>query len=90
MGRLPNSSKVQAVIIDPTHPEYVYAAGTAGIFKSDDAGETWQNASGGLQDTNIIALTLDPQKQDRVFAATEDGRVFESTDGANSWRPWTS
>ena len=90
MGRLSKSSLAQTVTVDPTRPERVYAAGPAGVFKSDDAGETWQNASGGLQDTNVVSLSLDPQKQDRVFAATEDGRVFESSDGANSWHPMTS
>lgn len=89
MGSLPISTQVRAVVVEPERPERVYVAGSAGIFRSDDAGQTWQAASGDLEGVAVVALSLDPTAQDRVFAGAADGRVFQSDDGAASWRPWT-
>ncbi len=88
MGRLSISTQIKTVTVDPERPERVYVAGPTGVFKSDDAGQTWQSASGGLEGIEVLALSLDPAKQDRVFAAAADGRVFTSDDGGASWRPW--
>lgn len=90
MGRLPISTQVKAVVVEPQRPERVYVAGPSGVFKSDDAGQTWQASSGGLEGIEVVALSLDPAKQDRVFAGVADGRVFTSDDGGASWRAWHS
>lgn len=89
MGSLPISNQVKAVVVEPQRPERVYVAGAAGIYRSDDAGQTWQAASGGLEGIEVVALSLDPAKQDRVFGGAADGRVFESDDGGVTWRRWT-
>lgn len=88
MGSLPISSQVKAVIVDPNRPERVYVTGPAGVFRSDDAGQTWQAANGGLEGVHVVAFSLDPAKEDRVFAGAEDSRVFESDDGGATWWPW--
>ncbi|MEA2691997.1 MAG: hypothetical protein QOJ16_1384 [Acidobacteriota bacterium] len=63
-----------------------------GIYKSTDAGQTWQHLglAGGQQ---IPALLVDPKNPDRVFAAVlghpygpnPERGVFRSTDGGKSW-----
>lgn len=87
MGSLPISSAVKAVTVDPSRPERVYVAGPAGVFRSDDAGQTWLAANGGLEGVEVVALSLDPAKEERVFAGVEDSRVFESDDGGATWWP---
>ncbi len=89
MGSLPIAPQVKAVAVEPQHPERVYVAGPGGVFKSDDAGQTWQAANGGLESVRVVALSVDPKVQGRVFAGAADGRVFESDDGGAIWRAWT-
>lgn len=63
-----------------------------GVYKSTDAGKTWQNM--GLKDTQHIArIVIHPTRPDIVYVAalghlatqnTERG-VFKTTDGGKSW-----
>ncbi|MGD8734474.1 MAG: hypothetical protein PVI08_08295 [Gammaproteobacteria bacterium] len=71
----------------------------AGLFFSDDEGETWQPAD-GLNDhpTNVSwepsrgifavhSIHIDPADPTRVWAAISAGGVYRSEDGGQSWRP---
>ena len=67
-------------------------AGT-GVFKSTDAGESWQNM--GLADTHHISKVLiHPDDAETVFVAAaghlysdnKERGVFKTTDGGKSWR----
>jgi len=67
-------------------------AGT-GVFKSTDAGETWQNM--GLNDTHHIGrVIIDPENNDVVYVAAlghqytynEERGVFKTTDGGKTWK----
>lgn len=89
MGRLPTQPGAHAVLPDPTQPKRVYAAGDGGLYRSDDAGQTWQPATEGLADGSIAALALDPRQPQRLYAATLTGALYGSEDGANSWRTLT-
>src|SRR5258708_686223 len=64
-----------------------------GMYKSADAGETWQHL--GLQDTRHIArILVDPRNPDIVliaalghsFGPNEDRGVFRSVDGGKTWK----
>jgi photosystem II stability/assembly factor-like uncharacterized protein len=64
-----------------------------GMYKSADAGETWQHI--GLEDTRHIArILIDPRNPDVVlvaalghsFGPNEDRGVFRSVDGGKSWK----
>ncbi len=66
-------------------------AGT-GVFKSTDAGLTWENL--GLQDTHHIGrLIIDPQDNNTVYVAAlghlysenEERGIFKTTDGGKTW-----
>jgi photosystem II stability/assembly factor-like uncharacterized protein len=61
----------------------VIIAGEAiGIFRSDDAGETWRDVSGGLGDIGFIAI--DPRDANVVYL-TAGQRIFKSTTGGAPW-----
>ena len=67
--------------------EGVILAGTTdGIYRSDDAGQTWQEASNGLSSKHIRWLAYHPDISDREFAGTEPAGIFVSHDGGGSWR----
>ncbi|MEM1096536.1 MAG: glycosyl hydrolase [Bacteroidota bacterium] len=65
----------------------------SGLWKSTDAGDTWTEVTGqdnGLPGgtLGIIGVTVSPANPQRVWAIVEanDGGVFRSEDGGESWR----
>ena len=86
MGSLPVNPQVNAVVVDPRDPKSVFAAGVAGVFHSNDSGLNWQPSSKGLGTTAIVALAQNPSEPDTLFAATAEGTLFRSDDGAVTWK----
>ncbi len=67
--------------------EGVILAGTTdGIFRSDDLGKTWREASQGLKERHVRWMAFHPDVSDFEFAGTEPASIFVSHDGAASWR----
>src|SRR5215469_2884348 len=67
--------------------EGVILAGTTnGVFRSDDAGETWQEASDGLTTRHVRWMAFHPDLSDYEFVGTEPAAIFVSHNGARSWR----
>jgi len=85
MGSLPTNTLIRSVAVNPTNPQRVYAAGPAGVFRSDDGGLTWEVAGDGLAG-EPVAVTLDPASPQNVIAATTDGLIWRSIDGATTWQ----
>jgi len=98
------AAPIGALALAPSNPNIIYA-GTGvngiysdigsgnGIYKSTDAGETWQHS--GLEDTRHIArILIDPHNPDLVlvaaighaFGPNEERGVFRSTDGGRTWK----
>jgi len=88
VGRLPAQGPVGSTVTvsNPKQPERVYAATSAGVFRSDDGGQTWQSASQGISAPNAVAIALDQRQPQHLYAATADGTLYVSDDGASSWR----
>jgi photosystem II stability/assembly factor-like uncharacterized protein len=64
----------------------VALAGTSdGVFRSDDNGRTWREASAGLSRRHIRWLAYHPDISDFEFAGTEPAAIFISRDGGESW-----
>ncbi len=77
---------VDSLIVDPTAPATVYAAGRGmNVIKSIDSGTTWDPASTGLTDDLILSLVLDQSHPGTLYAGTVDHLVFKTTDGAAHW-----
>lgn len=67
--------------------EGVILAGTTdGIFRSDDLGRTFGEASRGLTLRHVRWLSYHPDISDREFAGTEPASIFVSHDGGENWR----
>jgi photosystem II stability/assembly factor-like uncharacterized protein len=64
----------------------ILAGTTEGVFRSDDAGATWREASKGLADRHIRWLAFHPNISDFEFAGTEPAGIYLSHDGGESWR----
>src|ERR1700676_5385847 len=97
------TGSIGAISVAPSNPNILYAGSGEGlqrpdlstgdgIYKSSDAGKTWQHL--GLRDGQQIgAILVDPRDEDRVFVAVlghpyganEERGVFRSTDGGKKW-----
>jgi hypothetical protein len=73
---LPKDVSLSSLAIDPGHPNILYAGSfDQGVFRSVDAGVTWDRMNSGLSNPTIYALAMDPSGA-RLFAGTAAG-VFE-------------
>jgi molybdopterin converting factor small subunit/photosystem II stability/assembly factor-like uncharacterized protein len=83
----------------PLQPETIYMQFHGGVYRSDDAGETWNDVGTGtgLPSDFGFPLVADPHDPDRAFViplagdfdrVTPDGavRVYETNDRGASWR----
>jgi photosystem II stability/assembly factor-like uncharacterized protein len=83
----------------PVEPETLYLQFHGGVYRSDDAGESWVDiGSHGLPSDFGFPLVVDPADPDRCFViplrgdfdrVTGDGmvRVFETRDRGETWFP---
>jgi hypothetical protein len=77
---------LDALVVDPTAPNFLYAATTdGGIFKSKDGGATWNKAGNGIAGTQVHALVIDPLHPQTLFAATTSGVIYRTVDGGANW-----
>jgi photosystem II stability/assembly factor-like uncharacterized protein len=81
-------------------PDSVYAGvEDAAIFKSSDAGQTWNELPGlrthktaagwapGAGGLCLHTILIDPSNTDRMYGAISSAGVFRTDDGGKSWRP---
>ncbi|MFL6353806.1 MAG: WD40/YVTN/BNR-like repeat-containing protein [Bryobacteraceae bacterium] len=87
--KLMNGSQVNAIALDPSHPNSMYLAMEYdGIAKSDDHGERIRPINNGFVDRNITAVTVSGKKMFAVDGQEGDtSGVFMSADRGESWSP---
>lgn len=80
----------------PLRPERLFLQFHGGVYRSDDAGETWTSIAGGLPSDFGFPIVLDPADPDSAFVipmvadidrVTVDGkvRVFGTRDAGMTW-----
>jgi BNR/Asp-box repeat len=80
----------------PTQPERLFMQFHGGVYRSDDAGQTWSDIAAGLPSDFGFPLALDPADPDSAYLiplsadtdrVTPDGRVrvYETRDAGASW-----
>ena len=80
----------------PTRPERMFMQFHGGVYRSDDAGETWLDIGAGLPSDFGFPLALDPADADSAYViplaadtdrVTPGGRVgvYETRDAGASW-----
>jgi len=87
---LPDLMGNTGVSVSPVDPDRVYAmieAVDGGVFRSDDAGQTWQRCNGdaGMRDRGwyYTRIYADPQQADTVYVLSNS--VVRSTDGGRTF-----
>jgi BNR/Asp-box repeat protein len=80
----------------PLRPERLFIQFHGGVYRSDDAGETWNSIAAGLPSDFGFPMVIDPADPDSAFViplaadddrVTVDGRVrvYETRDAGASW-----
>lgn len=72
-----------SIAVDPRNDSIVYTAGSAGIFKSVDHGESWTLLLG----TSADSVAVDPFNSQTVYA-TVSGRFQRSLNGGVVWEDY--
>ena len=81
---------VQSIAVDPLVPNRVYAATLGeGLWRTDDAGETWERAGKGIASpcTWVVAVSRCDRASDAgaVYVGTELSALYRSTDAGASF-----
>jgi len=103
-GYLPEDAREDAIALcvhnmhrAPLQPDTLYMQFHGGVYRSDDAGETWQDIAAGLPSDFGFPMVVDPHDPNRAFViplvgaedrTTPGGslRVYETRDRGESWR----
>lgn len=84
-------SFIEAIGIDPSAPDVVYAATLDGVWKSEDAGCSWNPMNVGLPISNdnfyTQTIAVDPSDPSVLYLGTLFQGMYRSNDGAASWSP---
>src|SRR6185312_17035039 len=68
----------------PTRNAFQPHAATGVVYRSGDAGKTWEVSDNG-QPTGVSILVVDPAATSTIYSAGDRG-VAKSTDGAATWK----
>ena len=91
---LPVPGGTFAAVFHPTDASIIYLATQVyGMFKSTDAGVTWQTCNGTIEPwsnyagytIDVRGLVLNPAQPAQLFATTNGNGIYRSDDGAQSW-----
>jgi hypothetical protein len=91
------------IVVHPHEPDTVYVfpldggagryppEGKARVWRSKDAGETWEELGNGLPDAFYVgvmrdAMSADDHESAGIYVGTRNGAVWASADAGESWR----
>ncbi len=103
LGQIDNGRPVLALAISRSNANVLYAATSpmylspgitvtldppAGLFRSDDGGQTWSSIRNGLPDRFYNDIAIDPSDSQTAFVALGgygSHHIYNTRDGGNTW-----
>jgi serine/threonine protein kinase len=91
---------VHKIVMHPERPERMFLQNHWGLYRSDDAGESWRDIANGVPSDFGFAMAMHPRDPDCVyvvpvesdeFRCTPGGRlrVYRTRNAGSSWEPLT-
>jgi hypothetical protein len=102
LGPSNQGGRTRQLVIDPTNADIMYAAAVGGgVWKSTDAGTSWNQLTDLLlPNIAVVSLAMDPKNPQVLYAGTGEGvfngdairgaGMFKTTDGGATWAPLTA
>ena len=110
---LDSTEHIAKILIDPKNSDILYVAVPGplwsdskhrGLYKSNDAGKTWEKILYVNEKTGCADIALDPKNPNTIYATTWEFRrlpysfnsggpgsgMYKSTDGGKSWKELTN
>jgi len=81
---IPSECNVRALTVDPNNPHRILAGSDVGLFRSENAGATWEKIESPMDGIQIWSVTVDPTDADTIFVGTRPD-AFRSRDGGKTW-----
>ncbi len=82
---LDDKSRIRWLLVDVDDPRRLYAATEgAGVWRSDDAGESWSEKNDGLLYKQAYSLAQHPTTKE-LYVGTEPAAIFKSINSGDSW-----
>ena len=80
-------STPNVVASDPAHPNVVYTGTSGGLWRSDDAGATWNHVQNGLPDQlgSIDSIQFPPNDPGTIYLGSFSSGYFVSHDDGDTW-----
>ncbi len=72
------------IAIDPQRPRRVFVASKR-VWRTTTDGPPWKDVSGILDDSFITCIEISRADTDRIYVGTENGGIFKSDDGGDTW-----
>jgi len=76
---------VNAIEIDRTNPNVIYAGTTKGLFRTTDKGEQWERIGQSLPDPFISSILIHPTEPSQLYVGAPKG-VWKSSDSGKTWQ----
>jgi photosystem II stability/assembly factor-like uncharacterized protein len=76
---------VNAIEIDRTNPDVVYAGTTKGLFRTMNKGEQWERIGQSISDPFISSLVLHPKEPAQLYIGGPAG-IWKTSDGGKTWQ----
>ena len=92
--------RTRSLLIHPADPNIMYAAGVAGgVWKTEDAGNSWRPLNDLLPRLAVSTMAMDPKAPDTIYAGTGESfagdglrglGIYRTTDGGLTFEPLPS
>lgn len=76
---------VNAIEIDRTNPNIVYAGTTKGLFRTVNKGEQWERIGQSLPDPFVSSILIHPRESSQLYIGGPGG-VWKSSDSGKRWQ----
>lgn len=77
---------IRDVAVDPTDEDIVYLSTDLGVFKTNNAGESWEELPSPAQFASAYALAVDPADPSRLLVGIDRDGVYHSVDSGQTWK----
>lgn len=82
----PGLGRIVSIAVEPSQQRIIYAGSPGGgIWKSVNAGQSWQPLGDRMPNMSIWSIAIDPNNANTVFLGNSAGQIMKSTNGGSSW-----